>query len=80
MISCSNYDYVEIACMYKYTLVLTLRNGEQVKGTAIDTARNPERQECLLLRLDNRDELVVLNHIQTLTVTTPNAQFTQVTF
>lgn len=37
MISCNQYDYIEIACMYKFPLRLTLVSNQVVEGTAIDT-------------------------------------------
>ena len=34
MISCDLHDYIEIACMYHFSIELTLKNGECVSGVA----------------------------------------------
>ena len=49
MLTCQQYDYIEIACMYRYPTRLHLKNGETVEGTAIDTCRNEQQQECIEL-------------------------------
>jgi len=36
-ISCGDHDYIEIACLYRYTLKITLRSGEIVHANAITT-------------------------------------------
>lgn len=50
MISCSQYDYIEIACLYRLPVALTLQDGSVIQGTAKDTGRNAARQSALLLR------------------------------
>ena len=78
MISCDNYDYVEIACTYNYPLKLTLKSGEIIEGVAKDTALNENRQEAIKLEIDNHDLLVVLDDILTLEVTIENPHFKSV--
>ena len=80
MISCGNYDYIEIVCMFKYPLELTMKSGDVICGQALDTTQNPSREECLKLRVDSNDVLVVLDAISTLKVTVENPHFNQVSF
>ncbi|MDF5463594.1 Rho-binding antiterminator, partial [Vibrio parahaemolyticus] len=47
MISCNDYDYIEIACTYQYPIILTLKSGEIIHCSAKDTSLNNEREECI---------------------------------
>ena len=80
MISCEKYDYIEIACMYRYLIKLKMKSGDILTGLALDTARNEFRQECLKLNLDSREELVVLDDISVLEVCVNNPHFKSVNF
>lgn len=80
MISCSNYDYIEIVCLFKYPIEITLKSGEVVAGKAIDTARDQRREECIKLNIDNSDLLVVLDSIAKLKVVVENPHFDEVSF
>ena len=68
MISCSDYDYIEIVCMHRYPIKLTLRSGEQVEGVALDTQRNQDKEECIKLSVSGQEQLVVLTGITELEV------------
>lgn len=80
MISCSDYDYIEIACSYRYPIRLTLKSGDIVDGIAKDTALNNDREECILVESDNAERLVVLDNILKMEVCVENPHFKLVTF
>lgn len=80
MISCSDYDYIEIVCMHRYPVKLTLKPGEQVEGIALDTQRNQDKEECIKLSVEGRDQLVVLTEITELEVCVDNPHFKQISF
>lgn len=80
MISCAQHDYVEIACMYKLRVILTLRSGEELEGVAMDTQRNQDREECLKLKTGNDDQLVVLDQICRMVAAESNPHFAKVYF
>jgi Rho-binding antiterminator len=80
MISCNEYDYIEIVCMFKYPIQLTLKTGEVIECTALDTARNDLREECIKVELNGSDVLVVLENISKLKVNVENPHFTEVSF
>ena len=77
MISCSDYDYIEIVCMHRYPVKLTLHSGEQVEGVALDTQRNQEKDECIKLSVVGQEQLVVLTEIAELEVCVDNPHFRQ---
>lgn len=79
MISCQQYDYIEIACMYRYPVKLTLKSGSVIEGNAVDTARNSDYQECIKIKIDNEERLIVLDEIAILETTLKNPHFQSVT-
>ncbi len=80
MISCSEYDYIEIVCLYRYPVRLTMKVGEAIRGVALDTIRNESRNECIKLNTDETDILVELDGIAKLEVLIDNPHFTEVIF
>lgn len=77
MISCAQHDYIEIACLYRMPVVLTLDKGEVLRGVAVDTVRDHDRTECLKLA---SGQLVVLDRIRSLEAVEPNPHFDRVDF
>ena len=81
MISCENYDYIEIACMYRYPVKLTTKCGAIVEGVAIDTRRNELKEECIKVNAESDNSiLIVLNDIRKLKVLVENPHFGEVIF
>jgi Rho-binding antiterminator len=78
MISCDKYDYIEIACMHRYPVEITLNTGATLNGTAIDTARNDKRQECIKILTDDLESLIVLDDISLLKICVVNPHFDSV--
>ena len=81
MISCEEYDYIEIACLYRYPIKLTMSEGKQVKGVALDTRRNSKNEECIQVGINtDYTELVVLDDILKLEACVDNPHFSEVVF
>ncbi|MFY8272905.1 Rho-binding antiterminator [Pseudoalteromonas sp. SSDWG2] len=80
MISCSQYDYVEIVCLFQYPIEIQLSCGDFVVGRALDTQQNAAKEECIKISTDQGDVLVVLDSIATLKVTVKNPHFDEVAF
>ncbi len=80
MISCEQYDYIEIVCLYHYPIELTMKSGERINGVALDTKRNDQKQECIEVKIDETKQLVILEDISKLTVSVKNPHFSEVTF
>ncbi|MFL1010420.1 Rho-binding antiterminator [Vibrio parahaemolyticus] len=78
MISCEKYDYIEIVCMHRYPIKLTMKSGEVMECTAVDTVRNDVKQECVLVKHDKCEKLVVLDNISLLEVLVDNPHFKSV--
>jgi len=80
MITCQQYDYIEIACMYQFPIILTLNTGEKIKGIAKNTKRNELREECMELLMDGKNILIVLDTIVKLKVSVENPHFSEIIF
>ena len=80
MLKCDLHDYIEIVCLYHYPLKLTLSSGAVLSGTAVTTRYNDQRQECLVIKQNDNDELVLLEDIALLEVTVANPHLQQVRF
>lgn len=80
MMKCEQYDYIEIVCMHRYPIKLTLKSGIEINGVGLDTQRNTNREECIKVAIDDGISLVVLDTILTLEVTVDNPHFQNVTF
>lgn len=80
MLTCQQYDYIEIVCMYRYPIRLHLKSGETLEGTAMDTCRNTQQQECIELESDSRRQKVVLDQLTKMEVLIANPNFQAVYF
>ncbi|SEH85567.1 transcriptional antiterminator, Rof [Rheinheimera pacifica] len=80
MLKCDLHDYIEIVCLYHYPLQLTLSSGAVLTGTAVTTRYNDQRQECLVIKQNASEQLVVLDDIALLEVTVANPHLQQVRF
>lgn len=81
MVSCHQTDYVELACMYRYPVKLTLKSGQELSGTAVDTKWNTSKEECIEIKTENAiTELVVLEAISKLEVLIENPHFSHIAF
>lgn len=80
MISCNDYDYIEIVCLYRYPVRLTLKSGQTIEGKALDTARNQDKQEAIKLDQNAVEQLVVLDDLSLLEVLVDNPHFNQKSF
>jgi len=80
MISCHQYDYIEIVCMYHYPVKLTLKSGQIIEGIALDTARNDDSDECIKLDDKGTAVYIVLSDITLLSVDIENPHIKQMSF
>lgn len=79
-IDCNLYDYVEIACMYRYPVRVATTDGAIATGLAIDTLIDKDKAEYLKLAVDGEERLVRLDTLTALEPLAPNAKFGKVRF
>ncbi|MCX8957743.1 Rho-binding antiterminator [Erwinia psidii] len=61
-INCDDYDNLELACQNNWTLVLALKNGEQLKAIATDMVSR-KNVEYLAVALSGEVRELRLDHI-----------------
>lgn len=77
---CEHHDYIEIVCMYRYPIKLTLHNGDEIDCTARDTGFDDSRQECIKVEQGGTEKWIVLDNIAALAVCVENPHFDKVDF
>ena len=80
MVSCSEYDYIEIVCMYQYPIRLTMKSGRVVECKALNTRYDDQRQECIQVAIEGDETLLVLDDVSMLEVLIENPHFKKVSF
>jgi len=80
MISCEQYDVIEIACMYRLLVKLELQDGTVVQGKAMDTKRSTAGEEGLEIEARGELHVVVLNSIKKMIAQVDNPHFDEVVF
>ena len=80
MISCENYDYIEIVCTYKYPIKLVMKSGSVIKGVATDTCIDDNRAECIKLEMQGFERLVVLDNVESIEICVDNPHFKSISF
>ena len=78
--NCDEHDYIEIACTFKYRIRLVLKSGEVIEGRALDTRRNAEKEECILMENAGIEQCVVQQEIARMVALTENPHFHAVSF
>lgn len=83
-IDCNLYDYIEIACLYRYPVRIATASGEILTGKAVTTSieRAPagDKVEHLNLEIDGALRKVRLDTIRVLEPLGDNARFGKVRF
>jgi len=78
-ISCSDYETLEMACMDRYAVELTTRDGRTIAGTALDLEARPD--EFLVVRHDDgTTEDIRVDQIRYMSVLTHPSRFDDHTF
>lgn len=76
-IECERHDYVEIACLYGYRLLIELVDGSSFKAKAV-TTRNTKEEEFLVLAESESQGEVRLDQLLAITALGEGAKFNRV--
>lgn len=81
MLKCDLHDYLEIICMFHYSVKVITKKGASHSGLAEDVLLSDKRQEVLRIKTVDQDQIeVVTEEIEEIQVITPNARFQTVRF
>ncbi|MEQ2354044.1 Rho-binding antiterminator [Pseudoalteromonas piscicida] len=79
MLSCQQYDYIELACLKRLEVTIEMKGGEVVRGNCKNTAI-VDAQECLVLERENQTVTVILAEIASISADNDNPYFTTLRF
>ncbi len=79
-VSCSLYDYIEVACLHRYDVKLILANGDEQIGRATSTRAGPDKVEYFGIHVDGDLVEVPMHEIACMETITPTASFKRVDF
>lgn len=79
-ISCQLHDYIEIACLYRIRINLTMTDNTRVTGQALTTRTAADKREYLVIRSATGEQQIELKHIKRMQALTPNPHFESVDF
>lgn len=77
-LSCELYDYIELACLHRYQLLIELEDGRQLEARAMDTETDRNKEEFLLVHSEAGRERLRLDQIAAITPLTEGAYFGRV--
>ncbi len=76
-LDCDVVDNLELACMHRFELVVTMNAGETFQGKAKNLSSNDKHQECLILETHGGDKSIVLADAKKARALTDNDYFTE---
>lgn len=79
-ISCADYEMFEIACMDRYDVELTTRDGRRVVGKAVDLAVRPPAEFLVIRHDDGASEDIRVDQIRHMAVLSRPRRFDDHTF
>lgn len=81
-IACELYDYIEIACTFRYPVLFLLNTGEEIRGIALDTSVKPDKTEYLIIKKHDSNEKteIALSNLIKMEALVDNPYFKKVNF
>ena len=79
-IDCELHDHLEVACLYRYRMRVTLISGEIVRGRAATTVTQPDKTEMLVLHTQEGKQRIAMHDILSIEIETKGAMFQNLAF
>jgi Rho-binding antiterminator len=80
LLKCDLHDYLEIACLFRVKVELTLKDNTRVVGMPITIKIDSERNECVVVMTDGQQTLVQTNSLSQMRALVVNHHFDVVEF
>ncbi|RXJ74243.1 transcriptional regulator [Veronia nyctiphanis] len=80
MINCDVHDIVEVACVYKIKVELSLSGGKQIIGVATDTKVTDEKREYMVINSGKQLVDIEMDSINKMKAVEVNPHFDEVEF
>lgn len=79
-INCNTHDYLEIASLYAYELIIELKNNEIIRAKAKTTETKSSKIEYLVVESESTIFEIPMTEISRITTTSSSASFRVVDF
>ncbi|NOH52079.1 transcriptional antiterminator [Vibrio coralliilyticus] len=80
MISCNQYDYIEIACLYHIPVRLVTESGQIVEGKAMTTNYDAHRRESIVIATATGETQLPTETLVSMTALIENPHFKDIKF
>lgn len=77
-LACDLYDYLEIACLHRYTLDIELVDGTSLRADALTTETTASKEEFLIVLSADGEQRLRLDRLLAITPLTTGASFGRV--
>ncbi|VXC40938.1 Protein rof [Pseudomonas sp. 8Z] len=77
-LACNLYDYLEIACMRRYRLLIELTDGSNLEGQALTTETTANKEEYLHVLNASGTQRLRLDHLVAISALDERASFDRV--
>ncbi|WP_394205745.1 Rho-binding antiterminator [Shewanella waksmanii] len=77
-IACEHHDYIELACLRGYPVIITLTDNSELRGRAVTTETRSDHSEWLLLDTAVHQKSVRLDCIAQLSTDIEGAAFSTI--
>jgi Rho-binding antiterminator len=74
-LACTLYDYLEMACLYQYRLLVEMVEGGQFEAKALDTRTRADKSEYLVVELDGEKVELRVDRLRAITPLHEKAKF-----
>lgn len=77
-LDCDRHDYLEIACLYRYRLLIELTDGSRCEAIALTTRTDASKAEFLSVQSGEQVREIRLDQLLAITPLDPAARFGRV--
>ncbi len=77
-IDCDRHDYLEVACLKRWRLLIELADGRCLTARALDTETTASKEEFLVVSADDGEHRLRLDRVLAITPQETNASFGRV--
>jgi Rho-binding antiterminator len=78
IINCHSYDYLELACIRGYSIIIELKQSPQITAQAITLETKTDKTEWLIVKYAGKLESIRLDQIIAITPTDTDASFQRI--
>lgn len=79
-VDCNKHDYIEVACMHQYELLITLKDGHTIEATAVTTETKANKMEYFIVEASDTIFEISMSELSIIKTVSKVASFDSVRF